>query len=90
MALKVGGVILHPIDDSGNPVDVATVSAIEEKRKHAQEEKDASAVPVNPIKYVQATARQTNDQDSHYVVSGNTTRKISKKSQYLLDMLTTE
>jgi hypothetical protein len=93
MALKVGGQILHPMDDKGNPIDVAMVSAIEEQRRQVEEQRVVAPqrAPEAPkINYVKATPRQADDPDGHYVVSGSTTKKISKKSQYLLDMLTSE
>ena len=76
MAIIVGGTVIDPL---------TLALKVKEEREHP-----TAVTPVNPIVYVKGEARDTSTDSQHYVMLNGKAKKISKKSAYLLDMLTTD
>ena len=75
MAIIVGGTVVDPL---------SLAAKVQEERANPH------VVPVNPIVYVKGEARDTSTDSKHYVMVNGQAKHITKKSAYLLDMLTTD
>ena len=92
MAIIVGGteINLNTLQQPASQPAPAQQPPPQHQMRHAPSADTPQTTPINPVTYVKATARMSNDPDKHYVVHGGKAKEISKKSRYLLDMLTTE
>lgn len=75
MAIIIGGTVVDP---------KLLATKVQEERENPQ------VVPVNPIVYVKGEARDTSADSKHYVMVNGKAKHITKKSAYLLDMLTAD
>jgi hypothetical protein len=94
MAIIVGGNVINPSDLQQPQVQPAPVQPAPVRQVQPEVQSQplviSSSTPLNPVTYVKATPRISDDPNKHYIVSGGKAKEISKKSSYLLDMLTTE
>jgi len=83
MAIYIGGYLTNEKLNKGEG------SKEPEAKKRVITEADMKTTPMNTEKYVKSEPRSYSDSEQYIVVNGKP-KKISKHSQYLVDMLTTE
>ena len=69
----------HPLNSVSEPQIV---------RSSPSENIPHNSGPINPLNYVKAEARADVDPEKAYILVNGKVKEISKKSQYLFDMIT--
>jgi hypothetical protein len=89
MSITVKGHVVNPTELT-QPVPSAPVAVVETQvvRPSISQNIPNNSGPINPLNYVKAEARATMDPSKTYILVDGKVKEISKKSQYLFDMIT--